>query len=187
MCAPAYMLYFKSPLSVVTLNKSGIAKPSDLEGRTIGAAAADGAYRLFSTYAKTTGIDGGKIKWNMVGLQLREAVLANGSADAILGFEIPRSISDFRRQASLRVISRSCTIRMQGWISTGTPLCCRRSSAPNVLMWQSPSSPSAPAATRLPCRSQGGDCRAEGAFPADQCRSRRAEAALAHQEPVHDG
>lgn len=83
----AYMLYFKSPLSVVTLTKSGISKPADLEGRTIGAAAADGAYRLFSTYAKTTSVDGSKIKWNMVGLQLREAVLANGSADAILGFD----------------------------------------------------------------------------------------------------
>jgi NitT/TauT family transport system substrate-binding protein len=82
-----YMLYFKSPLSVATLAKSGITKPGDLEGRTIGAAAADGAYRLFSTYARTTSIDAAKIKWNMVGLQLREAVLAGGSADAILGFD----------------------------------------------------------------------------------------------------
>lgn len=83
----AYMIYFKSPLSVATLKKSGITKPADLEGRTIGAAAADGAYRLFSTYAKATSLDVTKINWNMVGLQLREATLAGGDADAILGFD----------------------------------------------------------------------------------------------------
>ncbi|MDR3470713.1 MAG: ABC transporter substrate-binding protein [Devosia sp.] len=82
-----YMLYFRSPLCVATLAKSGIAKPADLAGRTIGAAAADGAYRLFSTYAKAAALDPAKINWNMVGLQLREAVLAGGAADAILGFD----------------------------------------------------------------------------------------------------
>jgi NitT/TauT family transport system substrate-binding protein len=83
----AYMLYFRSPLSVATLAKSQIAKPTDLEGRTIGAAAADGAYRLFTTYAKAAKINPSAVKWNMVGLQLREAILVGGNADAILGFD----------------------------------------------------------------------------------------------------
>lgn len=82
-----YMVYFRSPLCVGTLAKSGITKPGDLVGKTIGAAAPDGAYRLFSTYAKAAEIDPATIKWNMVGLQLREAVLAGGDADAILGFD----------------------------------------------------------------------------------------------------
>lgn len=82
-----YMVYFRSPLCVGTLAKSGIAKPGDLVGKTIGAAAPDGAYRLFSTYAKAADIDPASVKWNMVGLQLREAVLAGGDADAILGFD----------------------------------------------------------------------------------------------------
>lgn len=82
-----YMVYFRSPLCVATLAKSGITKPADLAGKTIGAAAPDGAYRLFSTYAKATKLDPAAVKWNMVGLQLREAVLAGGSADAILGFD----------------------------------------------------------------------------------------------------
>ncbi|WP_210189667.1 ABC transporter substrate-binding protein [Xaviernesmea oryzae] len=82
-----YMVYFRSPLCVGTLAKSGIAKPADLTGKTIGAAAPDGAYRLFSTYAKAAEIDPTAVKWNMVGLQLREAVLAGGDADAILGFD----------------------------------------------------------------------------------------------------
>lgn len=82
-----YMVYFRSPLCVGTLAKSGIATPADLSGRIIGAAAPDGAYRLFSTYAKRVSIDPASVKWNMVGLQLREAVLAGGDADAILGFD----------------------------------------------------------------------------------------------------
>lgn len=82
-----YMIYFRSPLSVCTLARSGITTPKDLEGKTIGAAAPDGAYRLFSTYAKAAGINASAITWNMVGLQLREAVLAGGNADAILGFD----------------------------------------------------------------------------------------------------
>jgi NitT/TauT family transport system substrate-binding protein len=82
-----YMLYYRSPLCVCTLSKSGIAKPADLAGRKMGAAAPDGAYRLFSAYTKAVGLDATTIQWDMVGLQLREAVLARGDVDAILGFD----------------------------------------------------------------------------------------------------
>ena len=82
-----YMIYYRSPLSVCTLAKSGIVKPTDLAGRKIGAAATDGAYRLFPAYVKATGLDPSGIKWDMVGLQLREAVLSRGDVDAILGFD----------------------------------------------------------------------------------------------------
>lgn len=82
-----YMLYFRSPLCVGTLAKSGITKPADLAGRKIGAAPTDGAYRLFPAYVKATGLDPSGIKWDMVGLQLREAVLSRGDVDAILGFD----------------------------------------------------------------------------------------------------
>jgi NitT/TauT family transport system substrate-binding protein len=82
-----YMLYKRSPLCVGTLVKSGITKPSELAGKKIGAAANDGAYRLFSAYAKKVGLDPSAISWDMVGLQLREAVLSNGDVDAILGFD----------------------------------------------------------------------------------------------------
>jgi NitT/TauT family transport system substrate-binding protein len=90
-----YMMYFKSPLSVCTLTKSGITKPTDLAGRKVGAAATDGAYRLFPAYVKATGLDPSGIKWDMVGLQLREAVLSRGDVDAILGFD---STMDFGLQ-----------------------------------------------------------------------------------------
>ena len=82
-----YMMYYRSPLSVCTLATSGIAKPADLAGRKVGAAATDGAYRLFPAYVKATGLDPSGIKWEMVGLQLREAVLSRGDVEAILGFD----------------------------------------------------------------------------------------------------
>ena len=82
-----YMLYYRSPLCVGALAKSGIAKPADLAGRKVGAAAPDGAYRLFPAYTKAVGLDPSTITWDMVGLQLREAVLARGDVEAILGFD----------------------------------------------------------------------------------------------------
>lgn len=82
-----YMLYYRSPLCVGFLAKSGIAKASDLTGRKIGAAATDGAYRLFPAFAAKTGLQAKDISWDMVGLQLREAVLSRGDVEAILGFD----------------------------------------------------------------------------------------------------
>ena len=82
-----YMLYYRSPLCAGTLAKSGITKPADLAGRKMGAAATDGAYRLFPAYAKAAGIDPASIRWDMVGLQLREALLSRNDVDAILGFD----------------------------------------------------------------------------------------------------
>jgi NitT/TauT family transport system substrate-binding protein len=82
-----YMLYYGSPLCAATLTRSGITKPSDLAGRKIGAAAPDGAYRLFPAYAKAAKFDGSSVAWSMVGLQLREAVLSRGDVEAILGFD----------------------------------------------------------------------------------------------------
>lgn len=82
-----FMIYFRSPLSIATLAKTGVAKPSDLSGRILGAAATDGAFRLFPTFCKASRLDPASVKWNMVGLQLREAVLARGDVEAILGFD----------------------------------------------------------------------------------------------------
>ena len=42
-----YMLYYRSPLSVGSFAKTGISKPADLNGKKIGGALTDGAYKLF--------------------------------------------------------------------------------------------------------------------------------------------
>jgi len=82
-----YMLYYRSPLSVITFAKAGISKPADLAGKTLGAAVTDGAYRLFPAYCKQAGVDPNAVKWKFVDLRLREALLLRGDVDAILGFD----------------------------------------------------------------------------------------------------
>jgi len=82
-----FMLYYRSPLSAITFARSGIAKPADLAGKTLGAAVNDAAYRLFPAFCKINGLDPNAVKWKFVDLRLREALLLRGDVDAILGFD----------------------------------------------------------------------------------------------------
>ncbi len=82
-----YMLYYRSPLSVGSFAKNGIAKPVDLNGKMIGAALTDGAYKLFPAYAKLAAINPASIKWQFGDLRLRETLLLKGDVAAILGFD----------------------------------------------------------------------------------------------------
>ncbi len=82
-----YMLYYRSPLSVGTFAKNNISKPADLDGKKMGGALSDGAYKLFPAYAKLAAINAGSIKWQFGDLRLREALLLKGDVDAILGFD----------------------------------------------------------------------------------------------------
>ena len=82
-----FMLYYRSPMSVITFAKSGITKASDLVGKTLGAAVTDGAYRLFPAYCNATGLDPNAVKWKFVDLRLRETLLLRGEVEAILGFD----------------------------------------------------------------------------------------------------
>jgi NitT/TauT family transport system substrate-binding protein len=82
-----YMLYYRSPLSVGSFAKAGIAKPADLNGKKVGGALTDGAYKLFPAYANLASIKADSIQWQYGDLRLREALLLKGDVDAILGFD----------------------------------------------------------------------------------------------------
>jgi NitT/TauT family transport system substrate-binding protein len=82
-----YMLYYRSPLSVGSFAKNAISKPADLDGKKIGGALSDGAYKLFPAYAKLTAVNAASIQWQFGDLRLREALLLKGDVDAILGFD----------------------------------------------------------------------------------------------------
>ena len=82
-----YMLYYRSPLSAGTFAKTGITKPADLNGKKIGGALTDGAYKLFPAYAKLASIDAKSIQWQFGDLRLRETLMLKGDVDAILGFD----------------------------------------------------------------------------------------------------
>lgn len=81
------MIYANSPLAIVTLKKSGIAKPADLAGRRVAGPVSDGAYRMFPAFVKKTGVDMSKVKVENVDIRVRETVLARGDVDAVTGFD----------------------------------------------------------------------------------------------------
>jgi NitT/TauT family transport system substrate-binding protein len=80
------MIYNTPAFAIVSLKKSGISKPKDLEGKRLGAPAPDGAYAQWPIFTKVNGIDAAKVKIENVGFPVREPMLAKGDVDAITGF-----------------------------------------------------------------------------------------------------
>jgi NitT/TauT family transport system substrate-binding protein len=81
-----YVTGDNSPLAVLSVAGRGIAKPKDLEGRTLGAAAGSSARALFDAFADGAGIDKAKVAWKTMSGQLREPMLVRGEVDAVAGF-----------------------------------------------------------------------------------------------------
>ena len=78
------MVYNNTPASVMALKKSGITKPSDLNGKKLGAPVFDAGRRAFPIFQKANGI--GAVNWTAMDPPLRETMLARGDVDAITGF-----------------------------------------------------------------------------------------------------
>lgn len=81
-----YMIYNRPPLAIMTLKKSAIKTPRQLEGKAIGAPANDSAYRMFPLFAEAAELDSDAIRFENVSPNLREAMLVQGKVDAIAGF-----------------------------------------------------------------------------------------------------
>src|SRR5262249_42696935 len=75
------LIYDQAPLSIISLKKTNIVKPTDLEGRKGGAPSVDATYRLFNVFARTNGIDASRVQWSTVQPQLREPMLVRGEID----------------------------------------------------------------------------------------------------------
>jgi NitT/TauT family transport system substrate-binding protein len=83
----AVMMVYDTPaFSIVTLKKSGIRQPKDLEGKVLGAPAADGAYAQWPIFVHANKIDPSRVKIENIGFPVREPMLAQGRVDAITGF-----------------------------------------------------------------------------------------------------
>jgi NitT/TauT family transport system substrate-binding protein len=80
------MVYDSPPFAILTLKKNGITKPKDLEGKTLGAPAADGAWAQFPILARVNNMDPSKVRVENVGFPVREALLAQGKVDAVTAF-----------------------------------------------------------------------------------------------------
>jgi NitT/TauT family transport system substrate-binding protein len=81
-----YMVYNRPPFAIITRKSRGVEKPKDLEGKKLGAPAADGAFAQWKIFVKANGIDAGKVIVEDVGAPVREPMLAAGEVDAITGF-----------------------------------------------------------------------------------------------------
>jgi NitT/TauT family transport system substrate-binding protein len=75
----------RSPTSVVTLKKTGITTPKQLEGKRIADPQGEASRVLFPAFAAKNDIDQAKIEWISVAPNLRQATLVQGQADAVAG------------------------------------------------------------------------------------------------------
>lgn len=81
-----YMLYDYTAATVFALKKSGIAQPSDLHGKKLGAPIFDAGRKTFPLFVKANRLDASKISWTSMEPALRETMLARGEVDAITAF-----------------------------------------------------------------------------------------------------
>ena len=81
-----FMIYNTPPFTIVVTKDSPIKTPKDLEGKTVGGPANDGALKLFPAFAKVAGIDASKVNITNMTPNLREQMLLRGQVDAIFGF-----------------------------------------------------------------------------------------------------
>ena len=86
------MIYNAPPFAIIGRKSLGVTAPKDLEGRTLGAPAQDGAYAQWETFAKANGIDASAVTIEIIGVPVREPMLAvcdmlaAGTVDAITGY-----------------------------------------------------------------------------------------------------
>ena len=81
-----YMLYNTPPFTIAVKKDSPIRTPKDLEGKTIGGPANDGALKLFPAFAKAAKLEASKIAINNMAPNLREQMLIRGQVDGVFGY-----------------------------------------------------------------------------------------------------
>jgi NitT/TauT family transport system substrate-binding protein len=88
-----FMVYNKPPFAIVGRKSRGVFGPKNLEGKKLGAPAADGAFAQWPIFVQANGIDASKVTIENVGFPVREPMLAAGQVDAITGFSFSSFIN----------------------------------------------------------------------------------------------
>ena len=88
-----YIIYNSPPFAVLGRPSLGVIGPLDLEGRTLGAPAFDGAFAQWPAFVVANGILEDRVDIQDVGFPVRESMLAAGDVDAITGFSFTSYIS----------------------------------------------------------------------------------------------
>ena len=71
----------------------GVLAPKDLEGKKLGATAADSAFAQWKVFVQANGIDASKVMVETIGFPVRDPMLAAGQLDAIAGFSFSSYIN----------------------------------------------------------------------------------------------
>jgi len=81
-----YAMYNQPPFAIAVKADSPIKTPKDLEGKTIGGPANDGALKLFPAFCKIAKIDCTKVTITNMQPNLRENMLMQGQVDGAFGY-----------------------------------------------------------------------------------------------------
>jgi NitT/TauT family transport system substrate-binding protein len=88
-----FIVYNKPPYAVVARKSRGIAKPTDLQGKRIGAPPGEMATALWPVFAKLNDIDTANVKIENLAAAVREPMLAAGQIDAVTGTSVSAYLS----------------------------------------------------------------------------------------------
>jgi NitT/TauT family transport system substrate-binding protein len=106
-----YVMYNRPPFTIAVKADSAIKSPKDLEGKTLGGAANDGALKLFPAFCKITKIDCSGVKITTMQPNLREQMLMQGQVDGVFGY-----VNTIRFSAKLIHVDPETQLR---WINFG--------------------------------------------------------------------
>jgi NitT/TauT family transport system substrate-binding protein len=106
-----YVMYNRPPFTIAVRADSPIHTPMDLEGKTLGGAAGDGALKLFPAFCKIAKIDCTKVNITNMQPSLREQMLMQGQVDGVFGY-----VNTIRFSAKLMGVDPDKQIR---WVNYG--------------------------------------------------------------------
>ncbi|MGU3493262.1 ABC transporter substrate-binding protein [Xanthobacteraceae bacterium A53D] len=81
-----YVMFNQPPFTIAVKADSPIKTAKDLEGKTLGGAANDGALKLFPAFCKQAKIDCSGVKITNMQPNLREQMLMQGQVDGVFGY-----------------------------------------------------------------------------------------------------
>jgi NitT/TauT family transport system substrate-binding protein len=81
-----FTVFDKPPYAIIARKSRGVAAPRDLQGKKLGAPAADPTFAQWPVFAQVAGIDAGKVAIEEVGAAVSQPMLAAGEIDASTGF-----------------------------------------------------------------------------------------------------
>src|SRR5439155_9816902 len=76
-------VFDNTPLNIWTRKDTGITKPKDLEGKTLGAPPGDSQRQMFPAFAKVNGIDAAKVTWVNIEPAAKIAAVAEKRMDGV--------------------------------------------------------------------------------------------------------